>query len=244
MTNTPLKYRRILLKYSGEAFMGSQPFGIDAAALSRFAKELIELKAMGIEIGLVLGGGNIYRGKTLASVGMRRVTGDQMGMLATVMNALALRDTLESQGCKTEVMSAISMNNIVTSYNIRLANEYLEDGQIVIFAGGTGSPFFTTDTAACLRGIEINADVVIKATKVNGVYSADPITNANATLYSFLTYNEVLNKQLAVMDATAICLCQEHKIPIIVYNLFEDGALKKIVAGEHVGTKVGEENDK
>ena len=237
--SVPLSYCRILLKYSGEALMGSQPFGIDSTALGRFAQELVDLQKLGVEIGLVLGGGNIYRGKTLASVGIQRVTGDQMGMLATVMNALAFRDALINLGCKTIVMSGIPMIGLVEPNNTLKARELLKEGYIVIFAAGTGSPFFTTDTAACLRGIEINADVVIKATKVDGIYSADPITDPKAKRYDQLSYAEVLSQGLEVMDATAICLCQAHRMSIIVYNLFEEGALSNIVQGSHIGTKVG-----
>lgn len=244
MTNAnPIRYKRILLKYSGEALMGNSQFGIDPAVLDRIANEVAELIHLGIEVGLVLGGGNLFRGKALSKVGLGRVTGDHMGMLATVMNALALRDALERIDLPARIMSAIPMLGVVDPYHRRKAITHLRDGQVVIFAAGTGNPFFTTDSAACLRAIEIGADIVLKATKVDGIYSEDPLKNPNAERYSFLTYSEVLNKGLQVMDATAICLCQEHGMALQVFNMGEANALKKIVSGIQVGTIVGADHD-
>ena len=238
-----LKYKRILLKCSGEALMGSMPFGIDPAILDKIAKDVAELIKMGVEVGLVIGGGNLFRGKALSEAGLGRVTGDQMGMLATLMNSLALRDAFDRIDVTARVMSAIPMIGIVDPYHRRKAITNLRNGQVVIFAAGTGNPFFTTDTAACLRAIEVDADIVLKATKVDGVYSEDPLKNPKALRYDFLRYEEVLSKGLQVMDATAICLCQEQKMPLRVFNMSEAGALKKIVEGEQIGTFVGESND-
>ena len=238
-----LKYKRILLKCSGEALMGSMPFGIDPAILDKIAKDVAELIKMGVEVGLVIGGGNLFRGKALSEAGLGRVTGDQMGMLATLMNSLALRDAFDRIDVTARVMSAIPMIGIVDPYHRRKAITNLRNGQVVIFAAGTGNPFFTTDTAACLRAIEVDADIVLKATKVDGVYSEDPVKNPKALRYDFLRYEEVLSKGLQVMDATAICLCQEQKMPLRVFNMSEAGALKKIVEGEQIGTFVGESND-
>ncbi len=238
-----LKYKRILLKCSGEALMGSMPFGIDPAILDKIAKDVAELIKMGVEVGLVIGGGNLFRGKALSEAGLGRVTGDQMGMLATLMNSLALRDAFDRIDVTARVMSAIPMIGIVDPYHRRKAITNLRNGQVVIFAAGTGNPFFTTDTAACLRAIEVDADIVLKATKVDGVYSEDPVKNPKALRYDFLRYDEVLSKGLQVMDATAICLCQEQKMPLRVFNMSEAGALKKIVEGEQIGTFVGESND-
>jgi len=235
----PLKYKRILLKCSGEALMGSSQFGIDPSVLDKIATDVAELIAMGVEVGLVIGGGNLFRGKALSKAGLGRVTGDHMGMLATVMNALALRDALERIDLPARIMSAIPMMGVVDSYHRRKAMTHLRNGQVVIFAAGTGNPFFTTDTAACLRAIEVGADIVLKATKVDGIYSDDPIKNPNAKRYDFLTYKEVLNKGLEIMDLTAICLCQEQDMPLQVFNMSEPSALKKIVLGEQVGTIVG-----
>ena len=238
-----LKYKRILLKYSGEALMGKSQFGIDPAVLDRMAQEVAELIAMGIEVGLVLGGGNLFRGKALFEAGVGRVTGDHMGMLATVMNALAMRDALERIDLPARIMSAIPMLGVVDSYHRRKAITHLRNGQVVIFAAGTGNPFFTTDTAACLRAIEIGADVVLKATKVDGVYSADPVKNPDAKRYDYLTYKEVLTKGLEVMDSTAICLCQDQGMPLQIYDMMAPNALKRIVAGDRVGTIVGANHD-
>ncbi len=242
-TNLKLKYKRILLKCSGEALMGSAQFGIDPSVLDNIANDVAGLIEMGVEVGLVVGGGNLFRGKALSKAGLGRVTGDHMGMLATVMNALALRDALERIDLPARIMSAIPMMGVVDSYHRRKAMTHLRNGQVVIFAAGTGNPFFTTDTAACLRAIEVGADIVLKATKVDGIYSDDPVTNADAKRYDFLTYREVLTKGLQVMDATAICLCEEQGMPLQVFNMSEPGALKKIVLGEHVGTIVGAQHD-
>lgn len=234
-----LKYRRVLLKYSGEALMGSSNSGISPKVLDKLANEVSELIHMGVEVGIVIGGGNLFRGKALSEAGLGRVTGDHMGMLATVMNALALRDAFERAGLSSRVMSAISMTGVVDPYHQRKANKHLSDKQVIIFAAGTGNPFFTTDSAACLRAIEMNADVVLKATKVDGIYSDDPMTNPEATRYDKLTYHEVLTQGLKVMDLTAICLCQDHDMPLQVFDMTAEGVLKRLVEGEHVGTIVG-----
>ena len=210
------KYKRILLKLSGEQLIGDEGFGIDPKVLDKMALEIGQLVGIGVEVGLVIGGGNLFRGAALNSAGMDRVTGDHMGMLATVMNALAMRDALERTSISSRVMSAIQMSGVVEHYDRRRAMRYLQDGDVVIFAAGTGNPFFTTDSAACLRGIEIGADAVFKVTKVDGVYSADPLKNPDAKFYSNLTYDEILDKKLGVMDLTAICLCQEYKMPLRV----------------------------
>lgn len=239
---TKLKYKRILLKCSGEALMGNVQFGIDPAVLDTIARDVAELIQMGVEVGLVIGGGNLFRGKALSAAGLGRVTGDHMGMLATVMNALALRDALERIDLPARIMSAIPMMGVVDSYHRRKAITHLRNGQVVIFAAGTGNPFFTTDTAACLRAIEVGADVVLKATKVDGIYSSDPVSNPDAKRYEFLTYRDVLNQGLNVMDLTAICLCQEQHMPLQVFDMAAPNALKKIVLGEQVGTVVGDEH--
>lgn len=238
-----LKYKRVLLKYSGEALMGSGTFGIDPKVLDRLANELHELIDMGVEVGIVIGGGNLFRGKVLSEAGLGRVTGDHMGMLATVMNALALRDALERADLRARVMSAIPMLGVVDPYHNRKAKQHLRDKQIVIFAAGTGNPFFTTDSAACLRGIEMEADVVLKATKVDGIYSEDPIKNPHAKRYDFLTYHDVLTQGLEVMDLTAICLCQDHNMPLQVFNMTAPGVLKRIIQGEQIGTVVGDKHE-
>lgn len=235
-----LKYKRILLKYSGEALMGSVSFGIDPRVLDRMASEVAELVALGVEVGVVIGGGNLFRGKLLSEAGLGRVTGDHMGMLATVMNALALRDAFERAKLSARVMSAIPMLGLVDPYHNRKAKQHLSDKQVIIFAAGTGNPFFTTDSAACLRAIEIGADVVLKATKVDGIYSDDPVKNPTAKRYDRLTYHEVLTKNLKVMDLTAICLCQEHGLPLQVFDMTAPGILKRIIQGESIGTIVGE----
>ena len=238
-----LKYKRILLKYSGEALIGNAQFGIDPAVLDKIANEVSELIQMGVEVGIVIGGGNLFRGKALSEVGLGRVTGDHMGMLATVMNALALRDALERIDLPARIMSAIPMLGVVDAYHRRKAITHLRNGHVVIFAAGTGNPFFTTDTAACLRAIEVDADIVLKATKVDGIYSADPVTHPDAVRYEFLTYSEVLGRNLKVMDSTAICLCQEHNMPLQVFNMNEIDALQKIVKGIKIGTTVGANHD-
>lgn len=238
-----LKYKRILLKFSGEALMGKSQFGIDPSVLDTLAKDTAELIHMGVEVGLVLGGGNLFRGKALSQAGVGRVTGDHMGMLATLMNALALRDALERIDLPARIMSAIPMLGIVDPYHRRKAITHLRNGHVVIFAAGTGNPFFTTDTAACLRAIEVGADIVLKATKVDGVYSADPLKNPDAKRYDYLTYKEVLTKGLEVMDSTAICLCQDQGMPLQVFDMAAPNALKRIVTGERVGTIVGANHD-
>jgi uridylate kinase len=234
------QYKRILLKLSGEELMGEEGFGIDPKVLDRMALEIGQLVGIGVQVGLVIGGGNLFRGAALNAAGMDRVTGDHMGMLATVMNALAMRDALERTNISSHVMSSIPMSGVVEHYDRRKAIRYLKDGDVVIFAAGTGNPFFTTDSAACLRGIEIDANVVLKATKVDGVYSADPMLEPDAELYESLTYDEVLNKQLGVMDMTAICLCREHKMPLRVFRMSKPGALLNLVVGGNEGTLIDE----
>ena len=234
------KYKRILLKLSGEQLIGDEGFGIDPKVLDKMALEIGQLVGIGVQVGLVIGGGNLFRGAALNSAGMDRVTGDHMGMLATVMNALAMRDALERTSISSRVMSAIQMSGVVEHYDRRRAMRYLQDGDVVIFAAGTGNPFFTTDSAACLRGIEIEADAVFKATKVDGVYSADPLKNPDAIFYSNLTYDEILDKKLGVMDLTAICLCQEHKMPLRVFKMTKSGALLRAVVDGTEGTLVEE----
>lgn len=238
-----LKYKRILLKFSGEALMGKSQFGIDPAVLDTLARDIAELIQMGVEVGLVLGGGNLFRGKALFKAGVGRVTGDHMGMLATVMNALAMRDALERIDLPARIMSAIPMIGVVDSYHRRKAITHLRNGQVVIFAAGTGNPFFTTDTAACLRAIEVGAEIVLKATKVDGVYSADPMKDPDAVRYDYLSYLEVLTKGLEVMDSTAICLCQDQGMPLQVFDMAAPNALRRIVTGERVGTIVGANDD-
>ena len=234
-----LKYKRIVLKCSGEALMGQGQFGIDPQVLDKIARDVAELVNIGVEVGLVIGGGNLFRGKALSQVGLGRVTGDHMGMLATVMNALAIRDALERIEMPARIMSAIPMLGVVDPYHRRKAMTHLRNGHVVIFAAGLGNPFFTTDTAACLRAIEIGADVVLKATKVDGVYSADPIKHPDAMRYVSLSYQEVLQKGLQVMDLTAICLCQDQEMPLQVFNFSQENALKRIVLGDPVGTVIG-----
>ena len=236
-SNPASKYSRVLLKLSGEA-LGSGGFGINPAILDRTALEIGQLVGIGIQVGLVIGGGNLFRGAELSIAGLDRVTGDHMGMLATVMNALAMRDALERANIHTVVMSAIPMSGVVEHYDRRLAMRHLNDGDVVIFSAGTGNPFFTTDSAACLRGIEINADIVLKATKVDGIYSADPMKDSTATRFDRVTYDEVLEKQLGVMDLTAICLARDHKMPLRVFAMEKTGALRNAVVGENEGTLV------
>ncbi len=238
-------YKRILLKLSGEALMGDQEFGIDPVVMKRVAEEVAELHKTGVEIGLVVGGGNIFRGISLSASGMDRSIADYMGMLATVMNALSLQDAIERTGLCCRVMSALPINQVCEEYIRRRAVRHMEKGRVVIFAAGTGNPFFTTDSAASLRGIEIGADMVLKATKVDGVYSSDPMKNPNATRYSQLSYGEVLSKNLKVMDATAIALCRDYNMPLRIFDMNKPGALMRIIAGEDEGTLVyqGESND-
>ncbi|MFV1873200.1 MAG: UMP kinase [Oleiphilus sp.] len=236
--NPQPKYKRILLKLSGEALMGDENFGIDPKVLNRMALEIGQLIGVGVQVGLVIGGGNLFRGAALNEAGMDRVTGDHMGMLATVMNALAMRDALERSNISTRVMSAIPMSGVVEHYDRRRAIRNLKDGEVVIFSAGTGNPFFTTDSAACLRGIEIDADLVLKATKVDGVYNADPMKDSSAVKYESLSYDEVLDKKLGVMDLTAICLCRDHNMPVRVFDMNKPGVLISIMVGEQEGTLI------
>ena len=237
-SGTDKKYKRILLKLSGEALTGSESFGIDPRVLDHLALEIGQLVGIGVQIGLVVGGGNLFRGAALQSAGLDRVTGDHMGMLATVMNALALRDALERSNIATQVMSAIPMSGVVDHYDRRKAIRALSNGDVVIFSAGTGNPFFTTDSSACLRGIEVDAELVLKATKVDGVYSADPMKVKDAIRYERLTYDEVLDKKLEVMDLTAICLCRDHNMPVRVFEMEKQGALLNIVRGGDDGTLI------
>ncbi|MGK0500500.1 MAG: uridylate kinase [Oceanicoccus sp.] len=237
------KYKRILLKLSGEALMGSEGFGIDPKVLDRMALEIGQLVGIGIQVGLVIGGGNLFRGASLQKAGLDRVTGDHMGMLATVMNALAMRDALERANIPSSVMSSIPMSGVVDHYDRRKAMRLLGKGEVVIFSAGTGNPFFTTDSAACLRGIEVEAELVLKATKVDGVYSADPMIDPEATKYEQLSYDEVLDKKLEVMDLTAICLCRDHNMPLRVFEMEKVGALLNIVNGGHEGTLIVDNSD-
>ena len=237
-TNGTPAYRRILVKLSGEALLGSEDYGIDPVILKRIAGEMLDVMNLGVQVAVVLGGGDIFRGAGLARAGMDRVTGDHMGMLATVINALALQDAVEGLGAHARVMSALRINEVCEDYIRRRAVRHLEKGRLVIFGAGTGNPFFTTDTAASLRAIEINADILIKATKVNGIYDADPARNSNATRYARLTFDKVLADRLNVMDATAIVMCRENNLPLQVFNMFNAGDLIRIVRGEDVGTVV------
>lgn len=232
------RYRRILLKLSGEALLGNHDYGIDPAVSSRIASEVAEVANAGVQVGIVIGGGNIFRGAGLASAGMDRITGDHMGMLATVMNGLALQDALERAGATTRVMSAISVREVCEDYIRRRAVRHLEKGRVVVFAAGTGNPFFTTDTAASLRAIEIGADLMIKATKVEGVYSADPTKDPDARIFRRIGYDEVIEKKLNVMDANAMVLCRDQSMPIRVIALHGDGNLARLVGGEDIGTLV------
>ena len=231
-------YKRILLKLSGEALMGDCDYGIDPQVISRVATEIVELLAMQVQVAVVIGGGNIFRGAGLAQGGIDRVTGDQMGMLATVINSLALQDALESQGANSRVMSAIQINEVCEDYIRRRAVRHLERGRVVVFAAGTGNPFFTTDSAASLRATEIDAELMLKATKVDGVYDDDQMRNSDAKMYKRLTYDQVLRDDLQVMDATAIVMCRDNGIPLRVFNMFHAGDLKRIALGEDVGTLV------
>lgn len=238
MGATKPKYGRVLLKMSGESLVGDQGYGIGKRPLEEVARSVVALTAIGVQVALVIGGGNIFRGAGLAAGGMERVTADQIGMLATLMNALALQDTLESEGAFARVMSAVRINELCEDYLRRRAIRHLEKGRVVIFAAGTGNPFFTTDSAASLRAIEIGADLLIKATKVDGVYSADPMQDPNAERYARLTYDEVLDLRLAVMDATAIVLCRDYGMPLRVIDMNKEGSLRRVVMGEEEGTLV------
>lgn len=233
-----LRYRRILLKMSGEALMGDGTHTIDPKVLDRMVREIGEIHNLGVQVGVVVGGGNFFRGAALSAAGINRVTGDYMGMLATLMNGLALRDAFERAGFPIRILSAIPMSGIVGHFDCRKAIHHLEQGRILIFAAGTGNPFVTTDSAASLRGIEIEADVVLKATNVDGIYSADPAKDPNAKRYSHLSYQEALDKQLAVMDLAAFCQCRDHKLPLRVFNIHKPGALLRIIQGEDEGTLV------
>lgn len=237
-TNPKPSYRRILLKLSGEALMGDEPFGIDAKVLDRMAQEIKEILELGVQVGIVIGGGNLFRGEGLAKAGMNRVVGDHMGMLATVMNGLAMRDALHRSFVNARLMSAIELAGVCDSYNWAEAISLLKSGRVVIFSAGTGNPFFTTDSAACLRGIEIEADVVLKATKVDGVYTSDPVKNPEATKYDVLDYDDVLKNELKVMDLAAFTLARDHSVPIRVFNMNKPGALKAVIMGEDEGTLI------
>jgi uridylate kinase len=238
MSESPAKYRRVLLKLSGEALMGELDYGIEPAVIQRMAAEIATAQKTGVEIAIVIGGGNIFRGAGLARSGMDRVTGDYMGMLATVMNALAIQDALESQGVFARVMSALQINEVCEDYIRRRAVRHLEKGRVVILAAGTGNPFFTTDTAASLRAIEIGADVLLKATKVDGVYDADPVGNPNAKRYDSVSFDKVLTDKLSVMDATAIVMCRDNDLPLRIFDLTRADSLVKAMSGEDIGTVV------
>jgi uridylate kinase len=238
MSDKPVQYRRILLKLSGEALMGDLDYGIEPAVIQRIASEIATARNGGLEIAIVIGGGNIFRGAGLARAGMDRVTGDYMGMLATVMNALAIQDALESLDVYARVMSALQINEVCEDYIRRRAVRHLEKGRVVILAAGTGNPFFTTDTAASLRAIEIGADILLKATKVNGVYDSDPMLNADAKRFDTVTYDRVLADKLSVMDATAIVMCRDNHLPLRIFDLTRPNALVKAMAGENIGTVV------
>jgi len=231
-------YKKILLKLSGEALMGEQEFGISSEVIASYSRQIKEIVDLGVEVSIVIGGGNIFRGLSGAAQGVDRVTGDHMGMLATVINSLALQNSIEKLGVPTRVQTAIEMPKIAEPFIKRKAQRHLEKGRVVIFGAGTGNPYFTTDTAAALRAIEMNTDVVIKATKVDGVYDKDPVKYPDAKKYTTVSYNEVLAKDLKVMDATAISLCRENKLPIIVFDSLVEGNLKKVIMGEQIGTTV------
>ena len=231
-------YKRVLLKLSGEALMGDQQFGVDPAVATRIAKDVGEIQALGVETAIVIGGGNIFRGLAASARGMDRATGDYMGMLATVINALALQDALEQQSIVTRVVTAIEMRAVAEPFIRRRAIRHLEKGRVVIFAAGTGNPYFTTDTAAALRAMEIKAEVILKGTKVDGIYTADPVIHTDATKFPAISYLQVLEKGLKVMDATAISLCMDNKLPIVVFNLRQAGNVRRVVLGEPIGTTV------
>lgn len=231
-------YKRILLKLSGEALMGDDAYGINRETISRIVEEVASVVSMGVEVGVVIGGGNIFRGMAGASAGMERATADYMGMLATVMNGMALQDAMRHAGVESRVQSALNIDQVIEPYIRGKAMRYLEEGKVVVFAAGTGNPFFTTDTAAALRGAEIGAQIVLKATKVDGVYTADPMIDKTATRYERVSFDEAINKNLKVMDATALALCRDQKLPINVFSIFKPGALKRVVSGEDEGTMV------
>jgi uridylate kinase len=238
MDQSPLKYRRILLKLSGEALMGDEPYGIDRSTIARMVREISEVSLMGLELAIVIGGGNIFRGVAGGAAGMDRATADYMGMLATVMNALALQDALRLGGVEARVQSALKIEQVVEPYIRPKALRYLEERKVVIFAAGTGNPFFTTDTAAALRAAEVGAQIVLKATKVDGVYDADPMTHPNAVRFDRISFDEAISRRLSVLDATAFALCRDQKLPIKVFSILKEGALKRVVLGEDEGTLV------
>lgn len=233
-----IKYQRILLKLSGEALMGEVDYGIDPQVIGRIAEEILEVRAAGVQVGVVIGGGNIFRGAGLAAAGMDRITGDHMGMLATVMNALAMQDAIEKRGGFARVMSAIPVHDVCEDFIRRRATRHLEKGRIVLFAAGTGNPFFTTDSAAALRAVEVGADLLLKATKVDGVYSADPRKKKDARRFEHVTYADVIARNLQVMDTAAIALCRDHGMPLRIYDMTRAGNLMRIMKGEPVGTLV------
>jgi uridylate kinase len=239
MSDSPLTYHRVLLKLSGEALMGKEDYGIDPDVIRALAREIIEAQRAGAQIGLVIGGGNIFRGAGLAAAGMDRVTGDHMGMLATVINSLAMQDALEKFGASARVMSAIKINEVCEDYIRRRAIRHLEKGRIAIFAAGTGNPFFTTDSAAALRATEIGAELLLKATKVDGIYDSDPKKNPGAKRFEQLGYDEVIQRNLQVMDTAAFALCRDNRIPLRIYDMMQPGALMRILRGEPLGTLVG-----
>ena len=237
-------YKRVLLKLSGEALMGEQEFGISSEVIQSYAKQIKDIVDLGVEVAIVIGGGNIFRGLSGATQGVDRVTGDHMGMLATVINSLALQNSIEKLGVPTRVQTAIEMPKVAEPFIKRKAQRHLEKGRVVIFGAGTGNPYFTTDTAAALRAIEMNAEVVLKATKVDGIYDKDPVKYEDAKKYTKVTYSEVLTKDLRVMDSTAISLCRENKLPIIVFDSLTEGNIKKVVMGETIGTTVVADEEK
>ncbi len=239
MTGVELRYKRVILKITGEVLAGERQYGIDPATVARFVEEIREVHELGCEIALVIGGGNILRGAEASDHGIDRASADYMGMLATVINSIALQDALEKIGVSTRVMSAIEMRQVAELYIRRRAVRHLEKGRVVIFAGGTGNPYFTTDTTASLRAMEVGAEVILKATKVTGVYDTDPLKNHEAKLFRELTHMEVLSKELKVMDSTAISLCMDNQLPIIVFNVMERGNIRKVVNGQPIGTLVG-----
>ncbi|MDO4233159.1 MAG: UMP kinase [Lautropia sp.] len=237
-TSPKAAYKRVLLKLSGEALMGGDSYGINRQTIQQMCQQIAEVNSLGVELAIVIGGGNIFRGVSAGAAGMDRATADYMGMLATVMNALALQDALKHEGVEARVQSALNIEQIVESYVRPKALRYLEDGKVVIFAAGTGNPFFTTDTAAALRGAEINAELILKATKVDGVYTADPVKDPSATRYKEITFDEAIMKDLKVMDAAAFALCRDQKLPLKVFSIFKTGGLKRVVCGEDEGTLV------
>lgn len=238
MTNVKPVYKRILLKLSGEALMGNESYGIDPSYIRRIAEEIKHLNDLEIEVALVIGGGNIFRGAGLAEAGMERVTGDHIGMLATVINSLSMQDSLETLGVFCRVMSALRINDVCEDYIQRRAVRHLQKGRVVIFAAGTGNPFFTTDSAASLRAVEIGADVMLKATKVDGIYDSDPVKNPDAVLFNELSYDDAINRKLGVMDTTALVMCRDNEIPLRVFNLNTPGEMLRVIGGESVGTTV------